>query len=237
MPSYNEYCPISVGVEFFGDRWTPLVIREMLFGSRRFNEIHRGLGRMSRSLLSQRLRELERRGIIERRVDPGGTIEYVLTPAGEELQPIIWSLGHWAARWSFGDPADEMLDAGWLAWRLHQSTLPSKMPATRTVVHFILDGVGAGEAWLVLDRGASTACRIDPGYDVDLVVLGDNRALTCWMFGRLTFSEILRNGDVRLVGPSRLARAFPTWFETSKFARSIGRRAATPSPTRVAEAV
>ena len=222
MPSYGEYCPIAVGVEFFGDRWTPLVIRELILGSRRFNDIHRGLGRMSRTLLIQRLRELERRGIVERTIDHAGrTSEYRLSAAGRELEPIVWSLGHWAARWSFGDPADEELDVGWLAWRLHQSVVPDKLPSTRTVVHFTLDGPGGGEAWLVLDRGGSTACLIDPGYDVDLAIMGDNREMHRWVLGWVSFREMRAAGSVRLIGPTRLGRVFPTWFAAAPFARSL----------------
>jgi DNA-binding HxlR family transcriptional regulator len=222
MPSYREYCPIAVGAEFFGDRWTPLILRELIMGSRRFNDIHRGLGRMSRTLLIQRLRELERRGIVERTIDGAGrTIEYRLTPAGKELEPVVWSLGHWAARWSFGDPADDELDAGWLVWRLHQVLVAGSLPGTRTVVQFVLNGPGGGEGWLVLDRGGSTACQIDPGYDVDLVVMGDNREMHRWLLGWRSLRELQQSGHVRLVGPTRLARAFPTWFADAPFARSL----------------
>jgi DNA-binding HxlR family transcriptional regulator len=222
MPSYREYCPIAVGAELFGDRWTPLVLRELILGSRRFNEIHRGLGRMSRTLLIGRLRELERRGIVERTVDEmGRTTEYRLTQAGQELEPIVWSLGHWAARWSFGDPADEELDVAWLAWRLHQQVDLDRLPDERIVVHLVAVGPGGGEAWLVMDKGGSTACQIDPGYEVDLAVLGDNRDLHRWLLGSRTFRDLQRAGSVRLVGPSRLARAFPTWFAEKPFARSL----------------
>lgn len=222
MPSYREYCPIAVGAEFFGDRWTPLILRELMIGCRRFNEIHRGLGRMSRTLLIQRLRELERRGIVERQVDAGGrTSEYRLTAAGQELEPIVWSLGHWAARWSFGDPADEELDAAWLVWRLHQHVIDEHLPTARTVVQFVLTGPGGGEAWLVLDRGGSTACQIDPGYEVDLVVMGDNREMHRWLLGWRSFQELRRAGSVRLIGPTRLGRAFANWFSTSLFAPSL----------------
>jgi DNA-binding HxlR family transcriptional regulator len=230
MPSYREYCPIAVGAEFVGDRWTPLVLRELILGSRHFNEIHRGLGRMSRSLLAQRLRELERRGIVNREVDATGrTAEYRLTPAGWDLEPIIWAIGHWAARWSFGDPADEELDAAWLVWRLHQQVAADSLPAERTVVQFVLEGPGGGEAWLVLDRGGSTACQIDPGYDVDLVVMGDNRQMHRWLLGWESFRELRASGGVRLVGPSRLVRAFPTWFTEPPFARTLRRVAAAGS--------
>jgi DNA-binding HxlR family transcriptional regulator len=223
MPSYHEYCPIAVGAELFGDRWTPLILRELMLGSRGFNEIHRGLGRMSRTLLIGRLRELERRGIVERAVDASGrTTEYRLTAAGEELEPIVWSLGHWAARWSFGDPADEELDVGWLAWRLHQFAVPDRLPAGRVVVQIVADGPGGGEAWLVLDKGASTACQIDPGYEVDLALMGDNRDLHRWLLGLRSFRDLQRAGTVRFVGPSRLARAFPTWFETNHWSLAAG---------------
>jgi DNA-binding HxlR family transcriptional regulator len=222
MPSYREYCPIAVGAEFFGDRWTPLIVRELILGSRRFNDIHRGLGRMNRTLLTQRLRMLERRGIVERDSDEAGrTTEYHLTAAGEELEPIVWALGHWAARWSFGDPDDEELDASWLVWRLHQHVVSDRLPVARTVVQFLLDGAGGGEAWLVLDRGGSTACQIDPGYEVDLVIMGDNREMHRWLLGRRTFRDLQETRSVRFVGPTRLIRAFPGWFHTALFARSF----------------
>jgi DNA-binding HxlR family transcriptional regulator len=241
VASYREYCPIAVGAEFLGDRWTPLILRELILGCRRFNEIHRGLARMSRTLLSHRLRELERRGIVERDVDETGrTTEYRLTPAGKELEPIIWSLGHWAARWSVGDPADEELDAAWLVWRLHQYVVADHLPPNRTVVQFVLGGPGGGDGWLVLDRGGSTACQFDPGFDVDLVVMGDNREMHRWLLGWRSFRDLRETGDVRFVGPSRLARAFPSWFRTALFAPSFRRPSSdgrlTPPPERVLSA-
>jgi DNA-binding HxlR family transcriptional regulator len=222
MATYHEYCPIAVGAESFGDRWTPLILRELILGNRRFNDIHRGLGRMSRTLLIERLRTLERRGIVERTVDGSGrTTEYRLTRAGEELEPIVWALGHWAARWSFGDPEDEELDAAWFVWRLHQRAVAERLPGGRTVIHFLLDGPGGGEGWLVLDHGATTACQLDPGYDVDLVVTGDNRELHRWLLGWQSFADLRRADAIRLIGPTRLVRAFPTWFAVSPFARSL----------------
>jgi hypothetical protein len=165
---------------------------------------------------------LERRGIVERLSDGAGrTTEYRLSAAGEELEPIVWALGHWAARWSFGDPADEELDASWLVWRLHQLIVRDHLPLARTVVQFVLDGPGGGESWLVLDRGETTACQIDPGYEVDLVVMGDNRELHRWLLGWRSFRDLQQSGSVRFVGPTRLIRAFPSWFQTALFARSF----------------
>ena len=222
MASYGEYCPIAVGVEVFGDRWSPLVVRELMIGCKRFNEIHRGLPKMNRTLLSQRLRSLERRGLVERVTDERGrSVEYRLTPAGRGLEPILWALGQWAAEWAFGDPGDDQIDGELLVWRLHQHVVDSKIPATRTVVEFELTGVGATTVWLVLDRGSSTACLIDPGFDVDLVVVADNRHLHRWVLGVATFRELQAAGDVRVIGPSRLVRAFPGWFDHSLFAEGL----------------
>jgi DNA-binding HxlR family transcriptional regulator len=225
MASYGEYCPIAIGVDVLGDRWSPLVLRELMIGCRRFNEIHRGLPKMNRTLLSQRLRSLERRGLVERVPGAQGTHrEYRLTAAGRGLEPILWALGQWAAEWAFGDPADDQVDGELLVWRLHQHVVDAKIPDTRTVVEVDLTGVGATTAWLVLDRGGSTACVIDPGYEVDLVVVGDNRQLHRWLLGIATFKELQAAGDVRVIGPSRLVRAFPGWFDHSLFAEGLSAR-------------
>jgi DNA-binding HxlR family transcriptional regulator len=222
MPTYREYCPIAVGAELFGDRWTPLILRELMIGSRRFNEIHRGLGRMSRTLLVERLRELERRGIVDRAIDETGrTSEYRLTQAGAELEPVVWALGHWAAKWSFGDPEDEELDVAWFAWRLHQHVQTERLPDERVVVQITADGPGGGLAWIVLDRAGSTACSIDPGFDVDMVLAGDNRDLHRWLLGVRSFRDLQRAGTAKLIGPSKLTRSFPAWFDNTAFSKSI----------------
>lgn len=207
MASYGEYCPIAAGAEVFGDRWTPLVLRELILGSTRFNDIHRGVPKMSRTLLSQRLRALVRRELVER-VGTG----YHLTDAGRGLEPLVWELGRWAARWSFGDPADEDLDAEWIVWRLHQRVLPRRIPGRRTTIEFDLRGPGGGRAWLVLDRRESTACWIDPGYDVDLLVRGANREVHRWLLRQVSLDDALAAGHMELVGPPALVDAFPKWF-------------------------
>jgi DNA-binding HxlR family transcriptional regulator len=230
--AHHDYCPIAVANEVIGDRWTTLVLREIMVGSHRFNDIHRGIPRISRTSLSQRLRSLERDGLVERRPhDESQAVDYVLTAAGKDLEPIIWELGRWATRWVFGDPVDEQLDAVHLVWRLHQLTNEDFAPKERTTVEFQIRGPGAGRAWLVFDLGASTACQIDPGYEVDLVVRAENRELHRWLLGRTSWTAAIRAGDIELIGPSRLSRVFPRWFHPSHFVDDV-RRGMTMSRVR-----
>ncbi|MEP7023149.1 MAG: helix-turn-helix domain-containing protein [Actinomycetota bacterium] len=223
MASYADYCPITAGVEVLGDRWTPLVIRELMVGASGFNEIHRGIPRISRTLLAQRLRMLERRGLIRRDAGtPGRAGNYELTPAGQSLTPIVWAIGQWAAEWIFGEPEDADCDGLSLLWRLHQHAVAAKLPQQRTVLQVTLTGVGAAEGWLSIERGVVTVCKDDPGYDVDLAIEADTRQMQRWLIGLVPFRELVSDGHARLIGPSRLARAFPAWFDTSVFSKSLG---------------
>jgi len=224
MGRYADYCPISSGVEVLGDRWTPLVIRELMVGASGFNEIHRGIPRISRTLLAQRLRLLERRGLIRREAGARGRPgNYTLTPAGESLTPVIWAIGHWAAEWIFGDPAEEDRDGLSVMWNLHKQAIAAKLPRQRTVLHLRLTGAGAAEGWLDIQRGSVTVCKDDPGYDVDLAIEADTGQMQRWLVGLVPFRDLVAGGHARLLGPSRLARAFPTWFDNSQFAESLRR--------------
>jgi DNA-binding HxlR family transcriptional regulator len=222
MMSRREYCPIAAGVDVLGDRWTPLVIRELMVGARGFNEIHRGVPRMSRTLLTQRLRDLERRGLMThetgRRGRPG---IYTLTAAGEALTPIVWAMGHWAAEWMFGDPNDEECDGLSLIWRTHQYAVPANLPETRTVVHLVLTGPGGAQGWLDIQRPAITVCKDDQGLAVDLALEADTAQMHRWLVGLVPFRDLIANRHARFLGPSRLAKAFPTWFDTTLFTHSL----------------
>jgi DNA-binding HxlR family transcriptional regulator len=224
MRSRREYCPIAAGVDVLGDRWTPLVIRELMVGACGFNEIHRGVPRVSRTLLAQRLRELERRGLVtheaSRRGRPG---VYALTAAGLALTPIVWAMGHWAAEWIFADPSDEDCDGLSLIWRTHQVAIASKLPQTRTVVHVVLTGAGGAQGWLDIARPGITVCKDDQGLPVDLALEADTAQMHRWLLGRVTFRDLVANGDARFLGPTRLAKAFPTWFDTATFTDDMRR--------------
>ncbi|NHC14922.1 winged helix-turn-helix transcriptional regulator [Motilibacter deserti] len=224
-PPRGDYCPITVGVDVLGDRWTPLVIRELMVGATGFNEIHRGLPRMSRTLLAQRLRQLERQGLVRRgATERGRPARYELTPAGEGLTPIVWALGHWAAEWVFGDPADDECDGLSLLWRMHQHAVPARLPEQRTVVHVQLSGPGAAQGWLDIDRREVSVCRDDPGLECQLAVEATTADMQRWLVGLVPFGQLVEAGAARLLGPSRLVAAFPTWFDTTFFAEGLRRR-------------
>jgi DNA-binding HxlR family transcriptional regulator len=221
---YTDYCPVGTGIEVLGDRWTPLVIREMSVGATGFNEIHRGIPRISRTLLSQRLRTMESRGLVRRESNAHGLpTKYTLTEAGQELVPVVWSIGQWAARWLYTDPAEHNCDGVSLLWRMHQRADDLNLPKMRTVVHMILTGVGGTEGWLDIDRDGMTVCKTDQGKDVDLVVQADTGHMYKWISGISTFRDLVSSGQVRLIGPSRLARAFPTWFTPAPFGEELRR--------------
>lgn len=224
MVSRREYCPIACGVDVLGDRWTPLIIREVMIGARGFNEIHRGIPRISRNLLAQRLRELERRGLMTHEAgQPGRPGVYAFTPAGQALTPIVWAMGHWAAEWVFGDPGDDDCDGLSLIWRTHQLAIPAKLPATRTVVHLVLTGAGGAQGWLDIQRPGISVCKDDQGLAVDLGLEADTAQMQRWLIGVVPFRDLLANGHARFLGPSRLARAFPTWFNTTVYTHALQR--------------
>jgi DNA-binding HxlR family transcriptional regulator len=224
MMSRREYCPIACGVDVLGDRWTPLIIREVMIGARGFNEIHRGIPRISRNLLARRLRELERRGLMtHEQGPPGRSGTYALTEPGQALTPIVWAMGHWAAEWMFGDPNDEDCDGLSLIWRIHQLAIPAKLPPARTVVQLVLTGAGGAQGWLDIQRSGITVCKDDQGLAVDLALEADTAHMQRWLIGLVPFRDLLTNGHARFLGPSRLARAFPTWFNTALYAQPLQR--------------
>src|SRR5512135_322503 len=169
MRGYGQFCPIAVACEVLTERWTPLVLRELLCGSTRFNDLRRGLPLMSPSLLSKRLKTLERAGVVARRGQ-----DYVLTDAGQELRQVIEQLGVWGQRWSRGILDPDKLDASLLMWDMSRRVATAKLPARRVVVLFCVRGSidAKSRFWLVLDDGNADLCLTDPGFDVDLYIVG-----------------------------------------------------------------
>lgn len=240
MKSYGQFCPVAKACEIVAERWTPLVLRELLCGSTRFSELHRGVPLMSRTLLAQRLRELEDAGVVASAPRARGRgREYQLTPAGEEVRSLIMGLGEWGQRWARRQIAADDLDAELLAWDVHRRLNVDRLPARRVVVRFDLRGVprhqpGRKTWWLVLSRPEVDLCLKDPGFEVDLTVDADLMALTRVWMGDVPLQDALRGGLIRPDGPRALVQAFPTWFGLSLFA-GVERPAlgsAPPGPSR-----
>jgi DNA-binding HxlR family transcriptional regulator len=232
MPGYGQFCPVAVACEVFAERWTPLILRELLAGSRRFSDIRRGMPLISRALLTQRLRHLEDVGVIESRALGRGR-EYRLSQAGQEFNDIIEGLGVWGQRWSHGRASAQNLDVQLLMWDMRRRVAVDRLPDRRLVVRFDYRGVPAGRgpatAWLVLDRGEVDVCLTDPGFAVDLVVVADLATFTKVWLGDVSFDQAIRARKVRLEGPRDLVRAFPRWLLLGHFAGVARPRAARAS--------
>jgi len=232
---YGQFCPVAVACEVFAERWTPIILRSLFMGADRFNELLRGAPLISRSLLSKRLHDLERAGVISKsRVSAGGGYRYRLTQAGEEFRTVIEGLGNWGQRWTVRVKRDN-LDAGLLMWAIRRRIALDHLPADRVVVQFDFRGIPAAKRgykrfWLLLERTQSDLCVEDPGFDVDLYVDADLSTMTKIYLGDVVFTSALREGDVRLSGPRELVRAFPSWLLLSHFAK-------VPRPHRQSAAV
>lgn len=221
MTSYGQFCPVAKASEVLAERWTPLVLRELLFGSHRFNDLCRGVPLMSRSLLAKRLRELEAAGVVERRRVPGREAhEYHLTPAGEELRPIIVGLGAWGQRWVTHELEESDLDPSLLMWDVQRNLVRDQLPERRAVVRIDFPRARGARRfwWLLVGDGDPDLCLTDPGFEVDLFVTADLGALTRFWLGRVTWSRMLAAGDVELSGPRWLQRSFPRWLGRSTLA-------------------
>jgi len=233
---YGQFCTIARGAEILCERWTPLVVRELLCGSKRFNDLHRGVPRMSTSLLTQRLHRLEEAGVVRRNA-VGKVWEYSLTQAGEDLRPIIMALGHWGAQWVGSRLREDELDASLLMWDIRRFVRIEEFPPAPVVINFQFRDARSGEGawWLVVEDGVADLCRDDPGRDPTLVVDSSVRALTEIWGGDLTPAQALQSREVRVDGPSQEAKALWRWLGTSVFAPTRlarGSPAATPLPTQ-----
>jgi DNA-binding HxlR family transcriptional regulator len=215
---YHQFCPVAKAMELLDERWTMLVVRELVSGSTRFNELRRGVPRMNPTLLSKRLQQLVRAGLVERHAD-GTDVRYVLTEAGRELQAVVEALGTWGIRW-IGNLGDEDLDPKLLLWDMHRRINLKELPTGRTVIEFQFSDVAVGTRnwWLVLTREEADVCDSDPGYEVAATVRGTLRALTRVWRGDLRWGDAIRAGELEIEAPQAIRRAFSGWFALSAFA-------------------
>ena len=215
MRSYGQFCPVAKAAEILAERWTLLVVRELLAGSHRFNELRRGVPLMSPTLLTKRLGELQRAGIVERRpLEVGRGFWYRLTPAGEELRPVVQLLGAWGDRWINHRIDPEDLDPALLMWDVRRRVDPAELPARKAVVRFGFRDARSGRRWwwLVVDGDEVDLCLTDPGRDVDLTVQASLRAMIRVWVGHLAIEDALSSGAVALDGSAELAHSFPRWI-------------------------
>ncbi len=219
MSNYGQFCPVALGAEIFAERWTPLILRELLSGGRRFSDIQRGVPRMSRNLLVQRLEYLHRTGIISRAASPSGRgYEYSLTEAGRELGSVVDALGSWGYKWAAKDIGDEHVDPDFLMWALRRMVRVQALPDRRVVVLFRFKRYRQREFWLVLERPAVDLCLFDPGHEVDLTVDAEVEAMARVCLGHITLPQAIKSGQVELSGAASLRRALFGWLGVTRFA-------------------
>jgi len=218
VSQYGQFCPVSRGAEIFAERWTPLILRELLNGSRRFSEIQLGLPRISRNLLTQRLVSLASAGVIERRpADRGRGFAYHLTPAGEDLRPVVEALGAWGYRWGGTDLPSDELDPVLLMWFIRRRVQVRALRRAKTVIRFDFRRPRRS-FWLRIEPTATQLCFTDEGFDVALAVDADLAALTAVWLGRKQLDEAIAAGSVRLEGDEDARPLFSRWFGLSPFA-------------------
>lgn len=219
MKPYGQFCPIAKAAEVLEERWTLLIIRELLLGSRHFNQLKNGVPRISRSVLAARLRSLQRSGLVIRHSRDGGRgTSYELTPAGRELYPIIMQIGEWGQRWVNHDVGPADIDTDLVMWDMHRRIHLDRLPEERVVVQVDCVGASRSHYWLVLERPEPSLCLHDPGFQIDLIVTADALALHRVWIGRLAIADAIQQDLIRLEGHAALCRAFPSWLRLSTFA-------------------
>jgi len=230
--SYGQFCPVAMAAEIVCSRWTALVLRELLCGTTRFNDLRRGVPLMSPSLLSKRLKALEETGVIVT-VPTGqpGVVEYKLTEAGEDLRPVVMSLGIWGQRWVESSLSLKNLDPSLLMWDMRRWLDPKPLPKRRCTINFLYPDVSSAKRswWLVvevIDGGKVDLCSTNPGFDIDLYVRSPLRSMTAIWMGLTTVAKEIEVGQVELIGDAEVARSMQHWLGLSPFAKEKSRVAA-----------
>ncbi len=218
---YGQFCPVAMAAEILCSRWTVLVLRELLCGSTRFNELRRGVPRMSPALLSKRLKELEKAGVVLATPNAKGVVEYRLSPAGEELRPIVLGFGFWGQRWVESQLSLKNLDPSLLMWDMRRNLNPNPMPPRRCTIQFQYPELPENRRnwWMVVEGQEVDLCSADPGFEVDLTVVGSLRSMTAVWMGLAGLRQEIEAGRLELHGDRQLARTVQEWLGLSVFAR------------------
>jgi DNA-binding HxlR family transcriptional regulator len=218
MAGYAQFCPIAKTMEVLDERWTVLVIRELLMGSRHFNDLRRGVPRMSPALLSKRLRSLSRLGIVERH-EEGNRVRYELTPAGRELAPVVMALGRWGIRW-MTQLGEEDLDPHLLMWDVHRNLDLEAVPRGRTVIAFHFSDLDkrTRDWWVVVEDGHVDLCDFDPGFPETVRLTTTLPTMVRIWRGDLAWNAALKDGSMELLGSRAACRGVSRWLKLSAFA-------------------
>lgn len=218
---YRQYCPVAKAAGILSERWTLLILRDLLIrGARRFNDLQRGSPLMPPSVLAQRLKRLQEVGIIVRDPLPDGhSWEYRLTEAGEELRPLLELAGRWGQRWLGSTLKRNELLPGPLMWDVQRKLKCNQLPPGRTVIYVEFKDLKRMQYWwLVVEDGEADLCLEDPGHEIDIAIYADLLSLTQVFLGSVSVSRALADGKIKLCGRSLLTRSFPRWFGVSRFA-------------------
>jgi DNA-binding HxlR family transcriptional regulator len=230
--SYGQFCPVAMAAEVVCTRWTALLLRELLCGNHRFNDLRKGMPRISPTLLSKRLKELEEAGVIVQvRDQVSGAGEYHLTEAGEDLRPIIMALGTWGQRWIDSNLSLKNLDPTLLMWDMRRGIKAEPLPKRRVTVRFLYPELAENyrDYWLIVEpSGETDVCQVDPGHEVDLFVTSSLMAMTSVWMGVTTLAAEIDKGKIELVGDRAIARSMQQWLGLSPFAGEKSRRRAEP---------
>lgn len=221
QPGYKQFCPVAMAAELLCTRWTVVLLREMIAGSTRFNDLRRGVPKMSPTLLSQRLKELEAAGVIERHElrSERGLFEYRLTESGKDLQTVVEAMGFWGQRWVEASLSLKNLDPSLLMWDMRRNLDASPLPDRRTVIQFLYPELPTSKRrwWLVVERrGDVDLCSSDPGFEVDLYVSTDLRTMTAIWMGLTTVDK--ESEKIQFNGARDIANKMQLWLGLSPFA-------------------
>lgn len=219
--SYGQFCPLALAAEFLCSRWTMLILRELLLGSKSFNHISKGVARMSRTLLSVRLKELIERGIIDKQTSKGSAhAEYQLTKAGQALSSVVFGMADWSQEWLQIEPSLDNIDANHLLWNLRRSAKPHQDLPNPFIVHIYFPDQPSQHqnAWLVFKDSEVELCIIDHGFEVDVQIEATTEDLTKFYMGWLSYSDALKNKQLILRGPSRYTNIAQDWLGRSRLA-------------------
>ena len=221
QPGYKQFCPLAMAAEVLCTRWTMVLMRELMAGSTRFNDLRRGVPKMSPTLLSQRLKDLEQSGIVERRPlqSERGVFEYRLTEAGRDIGPVVEAMGFWGQKWVESELSLKNLDPSLLMWDMRRNLNPEPLPKTRTVIQFLYSDLPPTKShwWLVIEpAGDVDLCWSDPGFDIDLYVTTDLRTMTAIWMGLTTVERERRK--IEFSGARSIASSMQVWLGLSPFA-------------------